>query len=151
MLLKQQHISTWPEFPVFALPRLCNTQIIVSKHDFVVLENEDSLRVESHAGQTGDSWSWVSEEQIRNRIKYKFGAEIFQEKRFKEAWQQEQELLSVSMLCHLEQAGLFTEVPVSAGNVQNTQNPQSLEEQTAKIHHYGQSFRIKRGIYVSIR
>lgn len=93
----------------------------------------------------------VSEEQIRNRIKYKFGAEIFQEKCFKEAWQQEQELLSVSMLCHLEQAGLFTEVPVSAGNVQNTQNPKSLKEQTAKIYHYGQSFGIKRGIYVSIR
>lgn len=53
--------------------------------------------------------------------------------------------------CHLEQAGLFTAVPVSAGNVQNTQNPKSLKEQTAKIHQYGQSFRIKRGIYVSIR
>lgn len=82
----------------------------------------------------------VSEEQIKNRIKYKLGAEILQEKRFKEAWQQEQELLSVSMLCHLQQAGLFTEVPVSAGNVQNTQNPKSLKEQPAKIHQYGQSF-----------
>lgn len=39
----------------------------------------------------------VSEEQIRNGIKYVFRAEILQEKRFKEGWQQERERLSVSM------------------------------------------------------
>lgn len=32
------------------------------------------------------------------------------------------------MVFHLDQAGLFTEVPVSAGNIQNTQNPKSLKE-----------------------
>lgn len=55
------------------------------------------------------------------------------------------------MVVHLDQAGLFTEVLVSAGNVQNTQNPKSLKEQAAKIHRYGSSFRIKHDVYVSIR
>jgi len=41
------------------------------------------------------------------------------------------------MIFHLVQAGLFTEVPVSAGNIQNIQNPKSLNEQTAKIHQCG--------------